>query len=289
MDRKRIGVVLSARSPFEWDLVDDLHDAADAAGYRLDMRLYSPRRSRFRVAAELAERCAAVIVVGPDRADRLDRLTSPLVVIGERIPDLDAVTIGTDEWLGGEIATQHLIDLGHTAIAHIGGGENSCAAERLRGYLDAMAAAGLREQVRVFDGDYTEQSGARVADEILDGGTPPTAVFAANDRIAVGFIAELRRRGVRVPEDISVVGYDDTEHAALAHIALTSVRQDTAQLAESGVAAVAALLGDSEESADTGGFGYYGSVALDPALTVRESTAPPHTAPTAPRVTPTVR
>ena len=63
MDRKRIGVVLSARSPFEWDLVDDLYDAADATGYRLDMGLYSPRRSRFRVAAELAERCAAVIVV----------------------------------------------------------------------------------------------------------------------------------------------------------------------------------------------------------------------------------
>uniref|UniRef100_UPI003D937935 LacI family DNA-binding transcriptional regulator n=1 Tax=Gordonia sp. B7-2 TaxID=3420932 RepID=UPI003D937935 len=268
-----VGVVLSARSPFEWDLVDDLYEAADGAGYRLVLGLYGPRRSRHRVTAELAESCSAVIVVGPDRADRLDAVSGPLVIIGERIPDLDAVTVGTDEWLGGELATQHLIDLGHTTIAHLDGGENSGAAERLRGYHDAMAAAGLREHVRVFDGDYSERSGARVADEIIDGDDAPTAVFAANDRSAIGLVTELRRRGVRVPEEISVVGYDDSEPAALAHIALTSVRQDTAGLASAAMSAVGSLVGDSDEAADTGGCGYYGAVALDPVLTVRSSTA----------------
>ncbi|WP_232017076.1 LacI family DNA-binding transcriptional regulator [Gordonia insulae] len=273
--RRLVGVVFGASSPFEADLVDELYAAADAAGYRLTLGLHSAARTRARAVSDLADQgCAAIVVVGAEHGDRFD-LEVPMVVVGERIPDLTAVTVGTDEWRGAHLAVQHLIDLGHTAIAHVEGGEHPCASERLRGYLGAMTAAGYRDDCRTLVGDYTEEAGALAAERMLAEGHLPTATFLANDRMAVGFIDVMRHNGIRVPVDMSVIGYDDGPHAVLGHLNLTTVRQDVAGLGRAAIDAVASLVGDSDRAANTGGFGFYGAIALEPALMVRGTTAPP--------------
>ncbi|MGV9714214.1 LacI family DNA-binding transcriptional regulator [Gordonia sp. NPDC003424] len=270
-----VGVVFGASSPFEADLIDELYSAADPVGYRLSLGVHSARRSRDRVVRDLADQgCAVIVVVGAEYGDRFD-VPVPIVVVGERIPNLTAVTIGTDEWRGAHLAVQHLFDLGHTAIAHVEGGEHPCAAERLRGYLGAMTAAGYRDECRTFVGDYTEEAGALAAERLLAEGNLPTAVFLANDRMAVGFIDVMRNNGIRIPDDMSVIGYDDGPHAVLGHVNLTTIRQDVAGLGAAAIDAVASLVGDSAHSADTGGFGFYGSIALEPELMVRGTTAPP--------------
>ncbi|MDY6807441.1 MAG: substrate-binding domain-containing protein [Actinomycetota bacterium] len=270
-----IGVVFGATSPFEADLIDRMYISADAAGYRLALGLHTSSRDRPRAVADLAEQgCAAVIVIGAEYDDRFD-VEVPIVVVGERLPHLTAVTVGTDEWRGAQMAVQHLIDLGHTSIAHVEGGDHPCASERLRGYLGAMAAAGYRDECRTLVGDYTEEAGALAAERLLAEGGLPAAVFLANDRMAIGFIDVMRHSGIRIPEDMSVVGYDDGPHAVLGHLNLTTVRQDVPGLAAAAVDAVKSLVGDSSDHPDTGGCGFYGARALEPELMVRATTAPP--------------
>ncbi len=274
-DQRLVGVVFGASSPFEADLIDELYLAADGVGYRVALGLHTGRRTRARAVADLVgQGCEVVIVVGAEYGDRFD-VPVPIVVVGERIPDVTAVTIGTDEWRGAHLAVQYLIDLGHTTIAHVEGGDHPCASERLRGYLGAMTAAGHRDECRTLVGDYTEEAGALAAERLLAEGNLPTATFLANDRMAVGFIDVMRNNGVRIPEDMSVVGYDDGPHAVLGHVNLTTIRQDVVGLARAAVEAVASLVGDSPEAANTGGFGFYGSLALEPELMVRGTTSPP--------------
>ena len=270
-----IGVVFGATSPFEADLVDRLYASADAAGYQLALGLHTSSRGRPRAVADLVEQgCVAVIVIGAEYDDRFD-VEVPIVVLGERLPHLRAVTVGTDEWRGAQLAVQHLIDLGHTSIAHVEGGDHPCASERLRGYLGAMAAAGYRDECRTLVGDYTEEAGALAAERLLAEGDLPTAVFLANDRMAIGFIDVMRHSGIRVPDDMSVVGYDDGPHAVLGYLNLTTIRQNVPGLAAAAVDAVKSLVGDSPDRPDTGGCGFYGARSLEPELMVRATTAPP--------------
>ncbi|MFW0792274.1 substrate-binding domain-containing protein [Gordonia sp. CPCC 205515] len=287
---RHIGVVFGASSPFEADLIDELYRAADDVGYRLALGMHSATRSRARAVDDLVTQgCAVVIVVGAEYGDQFD-VQVPIVIVGERLPNLNAVTIGTDEWRGAHLAVQYLIDLGHSAIAHIEGGEHPCAAERLRGYLGAMTAAGYRDECRTLVGDYTEEAGALAAERMLAEGNLPTAVFLANDRMAVGFIDVMRNNGIRIPDDMSIVGYDDGPHAVLGHVNLTTIRQDVAGLAGATIEAVASLVGDSDRAANTGGFGFYGSIALEPELMVRGTTSPPAGwDPDAPTTAPPVR
>ncbi|NDZ94186.1 substrate-binding domain-containing protein [Streptomyces sp. SID6673] len=273
--QRLVGVVFGASSPFEADLVAELYAAADLVGYRLSLALHGAKRTRTRAVADLTDQgCAAIVVVGAEHGDRFV-CDVPIVVVGERIPDLVAVTVGTDEWRGAQMAVQHLIDLGHTAIVHIEGGDHPCAAERLRGYLGAMTAAGFRDECRTLVGDYTEEAGALAAERLLAEGNLPTAVFLANDRMAVGFIDVMRHNGIRVPDDLSVVGYDDGPHMVLGHVNLTTIRQDVAGLGNAAVDAVASLVGDSGRPPNTGGLGFYGAIALEPELMVRGTTASP--------------
>ena len=287
---RSIGVVFGALSPFEADLIEEIYRCADTAGYVLALGVHGASRSRARLVSDLAAQgCAAVIVVGAVHSDRLVA-DVPLVVVGERLPDLAAVTVGTDEWRGAQLAVQHLIDLGHTTIAHVEGGDHPCASERLRGYLGAMAAAGLKDECRTLTGDYTEEAGALAAERLLAEGDLPTAVFLANDRMAVGFIDVMRKAGTRIPQDMSVMGYDDGPTAVLGHVNLTTVRQDVAGLAAAAIDAVASLLGDSDRTPNTGGLGFYGSTALEPELMVRGTTDhPAGWFPDSERVAPRVR
>ncbi|MEE2048474.1 substrate-binding domain-containing protein, partial [Nocardiopsis tropica] len=164
-------------------------------------------------------------------------------------------------------AVDHLVSLGHGDIAHVDGGDRPGARERLRGYREGMAAHGLSGRVDVLPGDYTEESGARAARTLLSRVRPPTAVVACNDLCALGLAGTLVRAGTSVPEDMSVVGYDDSRTARLPFLRLTSVRQDAAQMARLAVRSVAERLDDGRTGSR--------HLVLEPVLTVRSSTGPP--------------
>ena len=182
----------------------------------------------------------------------------------------DVPTIGATNWAGGRSATEHLIGLGHRHIAFLGGpADAACNRARLHGYHAALADAGIEADARlVRSGDFTTETGVAGLASLLDaGGLAPTAIFAASDTIAIGVLAEAHRRGIVIPRDLSVVGFDGTTVGELAIPRLTSVAQP---LFDMGAAALRSVLRLSRgERIDSS------HVELATRLIVRESTAPP--------------
>ncbi|WP_306316505.1 MULTISPECIES: LacI family DNA-binding transcriptional regulator [unclassified Streptomyces] len=165
--------------------------------------------------------------------DELQRLGVPLVVIdpaGTPVPD--APTIGATNWAGGMAATEHLLELGHRRIGFIEGPPRLlCSRARLDGYRAALDVAGVPvDDALIVPGDFYHAAGFAGCDRLLDLDEPPTAVFAASDQMALGAIEALRRRGLRVPEDLSVVGFDDLPEVRWSAPPLTTVRQPLADM-----------------------------------------------------------
>jgi DNA-binding LacI/PurR family transcriptional regulator len=197
--------------------------------------------------ARLAERLPVVSVLRPARASGVG-------------------VVRTDDALGMRLAVGHLRDLGHERIALLDGGRAPGATERRQGYRRGMhSAPGLH--ALVMPGGLTELDGAGAARAFLAMNAPrPTGVVAFNDRCALGFVDVVRQAGVRVPDDVSVVGFDDIEQAGYPHVALTTVRQDAARLGAEAVRAVTGHLDDA--GAEPTG------AVIEPELVVRSSTAP---------------
>lgn len=169
-----------------------------------------------------AKRIDGLIVLNPRAQDAaLDELLAegfPIVILGR--------DVGSDDLRGGRLATEHLIRLGHRRIAHITFGPASSAAanNRLEGYRQALAAAGIPFEAQlVRRGNYDAASGYAAMSALLaQGGI--TALFASNDTVALGAMAAIQQHGLRIPQDIAVVGYDDIPIAAYANPPLTTVR-----------------------------------------------------------------
>lgn len=132
-------------------------------------------------------------------------------------------TVCNDEAYGSALVVEHLTSLGHTRIAHIDAGNGPGAPERRHGFTRAMTERGLAPIV--FGGDFNEKGGYDASVDMMKLREPPTAIFAANDLAASGVIAHLRNIGASVPDDVSVVGYDDTVLAGLGAISMTTVAQ----------------------------------------------------------------
>lgn len=165
----------------------------------------------------------------------------PIVVTGRQLDAPQVRAFALDQEAGGHLATRHLISLGHRRIAHIAGpGDHTDATERRAGYERALREAGLPVLPElVAQGDFLESGGLLAMNRLLDSGQPFTAVFAANDQTAFGARMAMYRRGVRVPDDVSIVGVDDLPGAAYATPPMTTVRQP---IYEIGLAAASALL-----------------------------------------------
>lgn len=227
----------------------------------------------------LARRPVGLVVVfsnlSPQMQARLHRSGIPFVVVdptGE--PVHDTPSVGATNWSGGVTATRHLLGLGHARIGVITGPrEILCSRARLDGYRAAMDAAGVTVDPELIrHGDFHVASGERLAREMLQAPNPPTAIVAGNDLMALGVYQAARDAHLRIPEQLSVVGFDDLPVASWVSPPLTTVRQPLAQMASTATRLVIDLArgGQPEQT----------RVELSTELVVRESTSrPPHAAP----------
>lgn len=178
-------------------------------------------------------------------------------------------SVGATNWAGGKAATEHLLDLGHERIAFLGGpAAAECSVARLHGYLAALMGRGVTtRQDYILAGAFNQKSGAEASREVLALDEPPTAIFAASDTIALGVLEVARNRGLRVPDDLSVVGFDGTPLTEQTLPRLTSVAQPLQEMGRAALRGVLRLSrGEQLDSSHT---------ELATELVVRESTAPP--------------
>jgi LacI family transcriptional regulator len=215
----------------------------------------------------------ALIVLPEESSEELERLVDqgyrfvvvdPLMPLAERIPSVSAAHTA-----GAHQAMRHLLELGHRRIAAITGPAGWVATEdRRRGYHAALAAAGILPEPELeVEADFEIAGGREAARDLLDLAQPPTAIFAFNDNHAIGAIQAARERDLRVPEDLSLVGFDDVEHATIVSPALTTVRQPLAEMGRTAVSLLIRLL--ERQRFETL------RVELGTRLVVRDSTAPP--------------
>jgi len=194
----------------------------------------------------------------------------PVVLVDEKLQGFSLPCVVSQNRRGARELTAHLLSLGHQRIAILGGPPELWTAEqRLSGYREAIAAAGLDpDAVPLFYGDYQMASGERLAAQALDcpAEERPTALICANDQMAIGALSHCRQAGLRVPEDVSVVGFDDLPIASLLTPSLTTVRQPAREL---GMEAVRLLLGLVD------GIELSSPPPAPVTLKIRESTAPP--------------
>lgn len=268
-------IVLDVANPFFTDLARGVENEVREAGLAVILCNSDDQESNEQRYLELLEehRVQGVLITpvgGTAILDRLRQRGTPVVLVDSRAPSRGQCSVGVDDVLGGDLAVSHLLDNGHERIAYISGPPAiRQVADRLEGALRALGRAGIpRESLHVI-----EASGLNVASGKWAGAaiiempaeTRPTAVFCANDLIALGVLQEMTRNGVRVPEDLSIVGYDDIEFAAAAAVPLTSVRQPRLDL---GRTAARLLL---EESGDDEGH-QHRQVIFEPELVSRRST-----------------
>lgn len=214
----------------------------------------------------------AILVLAHGQSSRLDMLLRnkiPFVVVdhrGELGPDVPSV--GATNWLGGRLATEHLLSLGHRRIAIISGDATlPCSRDRVAGYRAALEDAGVPvDPVLIRPGKFAQQTGYEQTIALLDLPEPPTAIFAGSDAQAMGVYAALRTHGLRVPDSMSVVGFDDVPVASIITPALTTVRQPLVEMGRVATTMLLRLI--AEEPLDSK------RVELTTTLIVRESCRP---------------
>lgn len=205
-----------------------------------------------------------------DRERALVRAGLPMVLVDPLdLPRTNTPSIGATNWAGGYEATRHLIELGHRDIRYIGGPPGAhCSAVRAHGWAAAMAEAGLTADVTdLLPGDFSFEHGLEAGTELLQSENRPTALFVGSDASAMGVLEAARMLGLAVPEDLSIVGFDDTILARTSNPRLTTVHQPISAIGRAAVSTIVRLAGG--ETVPTK------RVELATHLVVRDSTAPP--------------
>ncbi|WP_280293685.1 LacI family DNA-binding transcriptional regulator [Nocardia abscessus] len=269
-----VGVLVSdLRNAFFADVVEGMDAAAQESG--LELILNTGRRSagRERTALEslLSFRPGGVILLSPilpAAAIREASQQAPLVLVSRTSTVAGIDTVNDDGEAGAALAVDHLISLGHRRIVHLDGGGAFTAAPRRKGYRAAMQRHGLEPMV--VASEHTDSAGMAAVRRLLNlfsRDNFPTALVCGNDFNAVGAMSALEEAGLRVPEDVSVVGYDNTSLAALRHVALTTVDQPRTQMGRLAIEALTERLRDGRTAPVRR--------RLEPSLVVRSTTAAP--------------
>jgi LacI family transcriptional regulator len=263
-------------SPWAVEIIRGVEDVAHAAGVGTVVSAIhrKPASARQWLQNLRARASDGVILIASTLESPLQvelrRLAAPMVVVDPAAgPTLDVPTIGATNWAGGLSAIEHLLSLGHRRIGLVAGPRQLLSSRaRLDGYRAGLESAGVPlDEALIREGDFYHESGFRAGNELLSLAHPPTAVFASSDQMAFGVYEAIRQRGMRVPDDVSVVGFDDLPEVRWSSPPLTTVRQP---LAEMGALAARTVLrlaaGDSIESP---------RVELATELVIRESTTSP--------------
>ena len=270
-----IGVFVNGfRSLVMHELLSAINDEARRLGF--DLIVFNADHfddaRRAGTAEMLRKLCDGLMLLLPDANDgllaRLERAHAPCVLVGFAGRQVDLPVVLGSNRLAARAAVDHLLGLGHRRIAFIAGTSyTGQSEERQRGYEDALRAAGIApEPAYLRQGDFNDASGFAETGALLALPDPPTAIFAANDAMAFGALDAVSAAGLKVPHDVSVVGFDDVIRAAVVHPKLTTVRQPLHEIA---VRAVAELV-----TAIRGGRAEGLRIELPARLVVRESTGP---------------
>lgn len=270
-----IGVVVNEiSSPYYASIVQGIEEAVEARGKHLIVSSGHAKESSEHQAVEfLKQRRSDALILHLEAVSDYTILQwakreTPLVIIGRYVAELADRCVHLDNEAGGYLATRHLIEHGHRRIAHITGWMAiEDARARLAGYRRALAEAQIPfDEMLVVDGDFVEEGGVRGARRLLERKLDFSALFAANDQMAAGALQVFRDEGLRVPYDISLIGYDDVLLARYVHPKLTTIRQPLAEMGRAAAQLALAALGEADREEVTRKF--------EPELIVRESVAP---------------
>ncbi|MGW2379806.1 LacI family DNA-binding transcriptional regulator [Streptomyces sp. NPDC001658] len=269
-----IGVVIAGSDLFELPrILLGVETAAKEAGYWVSLASWQGELSTGdlrETLQRLTDQSVEAIAVVADRPVVVEALSGLVlgvpvaVVMSGSVPNPDLSFVEVDQELGARLAVRHLLDLGHRNIAHLTGAPHTFDARtRVDGWLAELTAAGA--EGAMLEGDFRAESGFRLAHRLCDDTALPTAVFAGNDQMAMGVLAAFAERGVRVPDDVSLVGFDDMKGAGYLVPALTTVRQDFVRLGTSAIDLLVRMLGGERAERQK----------ITPELVVRRSTAAP--------------
>lgn len=266
-----LGVVINdPMNPVYIRVLKAAEEQAETAGYGvlLAVNNVDPDLEREAVGRLLGHRVDGVVLVGTHLSSQFVAelsLQVPVIIVGRRMAGVDVVSI--DDQLGARLVVEHLVELGHRDIAHVDGGPQPGSRIRRRSYEETMRKHGLGDHVRVAGGDNSEPGGVAGAKRLLADGNRPTAIFASNDLSAIGVLAAARDHGLTVPDELSVVGFDNSPLSEFAYVNLTTIHQP----AELGAAAVDMLIDRiTDPSRPTG------TRLFKPELLVRGTTGPRH-------------
>jgi DNA-binding LacI/PurR family transcriptional regulator len=271
-------VVTTVADPFASEVVYGIEQAANDRGYAVFLADSNSDAERERkVVQELAERRVDGIIVtssrvGSDYLPMLAELHVPMVLVNDQYPGefVHSVMIANQE--GSHAATEHLIELGHRRIGYVGDRSGyQSDTERLAGYKQALAEAGIKFVGELaVEGDGRPEAAIAAVDGLLKLADPPTAVCCYNDMTALGAMRAIRERGLRVPEDVSVTGFDDLFFAEYLEPQLTTVRQPMRRMGEMAMENLFKLLSGEDSVAQ---------VRVEAELIVRGSTGKARTNP----------
>ncbi|OIH95880.1 MULTISPECIES: LacI family DNA-binding transcriptional regulator [unclassified Curtobacterium] len=264
---RTVGVVLDDfRNQWFVDLLTGLRESLQDQGHRLVVadRFLNTGLDASPVEGFLSMRVEGIVIAGEPDTDLAIPASMPLVIAGGRVSIPRADTVANDDRAGGGMAAEHLLDLGHTRLGFVGA-RSAASAERRAGF-EAAASGRASVCVTVLPEEPTEDAGSRGLRALLDEHPDVTAVFAANDVMALGAMSELAERGLRVPEDVSVIGYDDTPVAATRYVGLTSIDDRSVEIGRGAGERLLARIADPTVAAT--------EVLVEPRLVARRTTAP---------------
>ena len=239
----------------------------------LDLILYTTHRTASKEANYVTNLATGmvdglILVLPRSPADFIGILTKqnfPFILIDHQGIGPDCPAVGAANWQGGFTATEYLIKLGHQRIGFITGWMDlGCALDRLDGYRSALRTNHIPDAPElIYEGTFFQPDGFTGASILLDLPNPPTAIFASNDDMAMGVMDAIRHRGLRVPDDVSVIGFDDIPQASLIRPALTTVRQPLEKMGRVATQMLLELLNKSQKK--------IGRIELPTELIIRDS------------------
>jgi LacI family transcriptional regulator len=271
-------VVMDIANPFFTDLVLGAEDYVLERGYfvQVSNSAHEPDLERAHLQLLEQQRVGGVLLAPiwglSDQVAQLGRRGIPVVILDRASEQADLCSVSVDDVEGGRLAVQHLIDQGHKHIALVGGpGDLQQVRDRRMGAEIARSGSGSARLLTISTPTLDTDSGVAAASELLTlpPAERPTAVFAANDLLAIGVLQAFVTQGLRVPEDIAIIGYDDVSFAASAAVPLSSIRQPREALGRR----AAELLFAEIEALNNGERHEHQAVRFNPELIVRRSSA----------------